>query len=116
MKGKLIKMDMKVMDSPEHEHTLKCGHKKFLHLDHVDYLEKNGHLHHKHEDHWDECSFAVTDSNQNGENNITAEMHDKNCGHDQVVHGDHKDFLVNGRLHHVHSDHVDDHGAVNELI
>jgi hypothetical protein len=29
-----------------------------------------------------------------------------------VPHGDHFDYLVNGRLHHRHGDHCDDHGAV----
>jgi hypothetical protein len=27
-------------------------------------------------------------------------------------HGDHLDYLVNGRLHHPHGDHCDDHGPV----
>jgi UDP-2,3-diacylglucosamine pyrophosphatase LpxH len=29
-----------------------------------------------------------------------------------VPHGDHVDYLVNGHLHHPHSDHCDDHGPV----
>jgi hypothetical protein len=29
-----------------------------------------------------------------------------------VPHGDHVDFLVNGRLHYPHGDHCDDHGPV----
>jgi hypothetical protein len=29
-----------------------------------------------------------------------------------VPHGDHMDYLVNGRLHHRHGDHCDDHGPV----
>jgi hypothetical protein len=32
-----------------------------------------------------------------------------------VPHGDHLDFLVNGRLHHLHGDHCDDHGPVDVL-
>ena len=34
------------------------------------------------------------------------------CGHEAVPHGDHVDYLVNGRLHHQHGDHCDDHGPV----
>ncbi|MCD8501925.1 MAG: hypothetical protein LRY71_09930 [Bacillaceae bacterium] len=41
--------------------------------------------------------------------------HDDDCGHELVPQGDHVDFLVNGRLHHVHGDHCDDHGPV-ELV
>jgi hypothetical protein len=29
-----------------------------------------------------------------------------------VSHGDHQDFIVDGRLHHAHGDHCDDHGPV----
>src|SRR5580704_10925438 len=38
--------------------------------------------------------------------------HGPNCGHEAVPHGDHIDYLVNGRLHHPHGDHCDDHGPV----
>ena len=33
-------------------------------------------------------------------------------GHEAVPHGDHVDFLVDGRLHHVHDGHCDDHGPL----
>lgn len=36
-------------------------------------------------------------------------QHGAGCGHKQVSHGDHKDFLHDGHLHHVHGDHVDEH-------
>jgi hypothetical protein len=29
-----------------------------------------------------------------------------------VPHGDHVDYLVNGRLHHPHDGHCDDHGPL----
>jgi hypothetical protein len=29
-----------------------------------------------------------------------------------VPHGDHVDYLVDGRLHHPHDSHCDDHGPV----
>jgi hypothetical protein len=38
--------------------------------------------------------------------------HGPACGHEAIPHGDHVDYLVNGRLHRPHGDHCDDHGAV----
>jgi hypothetical protein len=38
--------------------------------------------------------------------------HGPGCGHAQVPHGDHVDYLVDGRLHHPHGDHCDDHGPL----
>lgn len=38
-----------------------------------------------------------------------AHSHGPGCGHKQIQHGDHKDFLHDGHLHHVHGDHVDEH-------
>jgi hypothetical protein len=32
-----------------------------------------------------------------------------------VQHGAHMDFIHDGRLHSVHGDHTDDHGAVTLL-
>jgi hypothetical protein len=31
-----------------------------------------------------------------------------------VPHGDHVDYLVNGRLHHQHGNHCDDHGPLEK--
>ena len=39
-------------------------------------------------------------------------VHGEGCGHEAVPHGDHVDYIVNGRLHHQHGDHCDDHGPV----
>lgn len=33
----------------------------------------------------------------------------------QVPHGDHIDYIVDGRLHHPHGDHCDDHGPVEVI-
>jgi hypothetical protein len=33
-----------------------------------------------------------------------------------VPHGDHFHYLVNGRLHHVHNGHCNDHGPVEMII
>jgi hypothetical protein len=38
--------------------------------------------------------------------------HGPTCGHEKMPHGDHTDYLVDGRLHHQHGEHCDDHGAV----
>ena len=38
--------------------------------------------------------------------------HGTDCGHVSFPHGDHTDYIVNGRLHHQHGDHCDDHGPV----
>ncbi|EDP59878.1 hypothetical protein AND4_00678 [Vibrio sp. AND4] len=32
-----------------------------------------------------------------------------------MKHGDHIDYIVDGRLHHQHGDHCDDHGPI-ELV
>jgi hypothetical protein len=37
---------------------------------------------------------------------------ERGCGDKTVPHADHVDYLVNGRLHHPHGDHCDDHGSV----
>lgn len=42
-------------------------------------------------------------------------IHGPGCGHDRVRHGDHIDYVVNGRLLHRHGDHYDDHGPVRLL-
>lgn len=99
----------------QHQHSLGCGHTKILHEDHVDYVH-NGHLHHAHEDHWDECKLEVNEKNPDNCNHVEAVcQHTPDCGHEQVPHGDHTDYLVNGRLQHVHGDHIDDHGPVEVL-
>lgn len=35
--------------------------------------------------------------------------HGPDCGHTQIEHGDHIDYLHDGHLHHPHKDHVDEH-------
>eukprot|EP01017_Pseudomicrothorax_dubius_P042550 TRINITY_DN6963_c0_g1_i1.p1 TRINITY_DN6963_c0_g1~~TRINITY_DN6963_c0_g1_i1.p1 ORF type:complete len:261 (-),score=39.82 TRINITY_DN6963_c0_g1_i1:114-896(-) len=39
-------------------------------------------------------------------------IHNKGCGHIFIYHNGHIDYIVEGRLHHPHTDHCDDHGAV----
>ncbi|WP_134698791.1 hypothetical protein [Ammoniphilus sp. YIM 78166] len=99
----------------DHKHSIACGHTKIRHDDHIDYVH-NGHLHHEHEGHWDECTIPVSAVNPAECKPMNCGCtHDKECGHEMVPHGDHMDYLVNGRLHHVHGDHCDDHGPV-ELV
>ena len=33
-------------------------------------------------------------------------VHGPDCGHEAVPHGDHVDYIVEGRLHHPHGDHT----------
>lgn len=108
---------VKVADH-EHQHGPGCGHLAIDHDGHVDYLH-DGHLHHLHGDHVDECVLEVTAANPDGCTSSHLEcdhekdhVHGPDCGHPQVPHGDHVDYLVNGHLHHPHGDHCDDHGPV----
>ena len=41
--------------------------------------------------------------------------HSSHCEHYRVIHGDHIDYLVNGRLEYPHSDHIDDHGPLQMI-
>jgi hypothetical protein len=43
----------------------------------------------------------------------TTHVHGPGCGHEAVPHGDHIDYLVDGRLHHPHGDHCDNHAWSN---
>lgn len=97
----------------EHAHGPGCGHEAVMHDGHVDYLH-DGHLHHPHGDHYDEHAVAVSAENPTGCDEIAEDHHAHGpaCGHPQVPHGDHVDYLVEGRLHHPHSGHCDDHGAL----
>jgi hypothetical protein len=47
--------------TPDHPHGPGCGHPSVVHAgQHVDYLV-DGHAHHAHEGHWDECDRRVFD-------------------------------------------------------
>lgn len=98
----------------DHVHGKDCGHTAILHDGHVDYLH-DGHLHHVHGDHVDEHVIAVSAANPEGcaaKADCGSHVHGPGCGHEVVPHGDHVDYLVEGRLHHVHAGHCDDHGAL----
>lgn len=40
-------------------------------------------------------------------------QHGPDCGHPAIQHGHHTDYLVEGRLHHQHGEHCDDHGSAD---
>lgn len=108
-------MEHHTHNNHEHNHSIACGHTKIQHGDHIDYVHE-GHLHHEHNGHWDECTIPVSEANPNDEKKLNCGCkHNSSCGHELVPHGDHMDYLVNGKLHHVHGDHCDDHGYI-ELV
>lgn len=46
---------------------------------------------------------------------VTKELkhrHSLSCGHPQISHNGHLDYIVDGRLHYQHGDHCDDHGPI----
>ncbi len=94
-----------------HVHSANCGHLRIRHDDHVDYLH-DGHLHHPHEGHYDEHVIAVSATNPAECQPIACSCGHSGCGHPLVPHGDHMDYLCEGRLHHPHGDHCDDHGVL----
>ena len=105
-------------DDHSHEHGADCGHVAIQHDGHKDYLH-DGHMHHAHGDHVDEHSISVDGSNKsectpdhNCASHEASHTHGPDCGHEVVPHGDHKDYLVAGHLHHSHDGHCDDHGPV----
>ena len=116
----MSKCNHKHHENHEHEHKDDCGHTKIKHNDHYDYLH-DGHLHHSHEGHYDEHSIDVSERNPNMCNPIDEKScekehkHGHDCGHEAIPHGDHTDYIVNGRLHHPHNGHCDDHGPIEVL-
>lgn len=104
-----------IHENHDHVHGKDCGHTAIKHGDHIDYIH-DGHLHHAHGDHVDECVIEVSEINPDHCNKVEdTHIHDDNCGHEKIPHGNHIDYLVDGRLHHVHGDHVDDHGPVEVI-
>lgn len=101
-----------------HRHGPGCGHTAIRHEGHIDYLH-DGHLHHPAGEHVEEHRIEV--SRRNPER-CTPEQecahHAEHGGahgrhhHPAIPHGDHVDYLHEGRLHHHHGDHCDDHGPV----
>lgn len=95
----------------KHVHSENCGHTRIQHDGHTDYLH-DGHLHSAHEGHYDEHVIEISAANPDVCAPISCTCGHEECGHERVPHGDHEDFLVDGRLHHKHGDHCDDHGPL----
>ncbi|CAH0991306.1 hypothetical protein SIN8267_01408 [Sinobacterium norvegicum] len=100
-----------------HTHGSNCGHTAIRHGDHIDYLA-DGKLHHPHGGHCDEHSIELSNTNPaqcHPTQGCAGHVHGPDCGHEAIQHDDHTDFIVDGRLHHQHGDHCDDHGPI-ELV
>lgn len=98
----------------DHTHGARCGHQSIDHDGHTDYLH-DGHLHRMHGDHVDEHSLEAGPSActpGHGGDHEAAHRHTASCGHEQVPHGDHVDYVVEGHLHRPHEGHCDVHGDV----
>ena len=105
---------MKCHEHAEHGHVHHdhCGHPQVRHNGHVDFLH-DGHLHHAHNGHYDEHTIEVSATNPAGCHPVACACGGHHgCGHPTVPHGDHTDYLIDGRLHHPHGDHCDDHGPL----
>ncbi len=95
-----------------HQHSIACGHTKIKHEDHIDYLH-DGELHRENDGKWVKCVIPVTEKNPAESKTLPCGCdHTDACGHEMVPHGDHMDYLVNGRLHHVKNGECYDHGPV----
>ncbi|HYQ91679.1 MAG TPA: hypothetical protein VES89_06285 [Candidatus Competibacteraceae bacterium] len=109
--------DCQPHEAHPHQHGPGCGHPAIRHQDHLDYLHE-GHLHHPHGDHYDEHRLEISATHPGGCETTTTtccqrgHQHGPGCGHEPVPHGDHLDYLVEGRLHHPHGDHGDGHRKV----
>lgn len=108
---KEVVMSCTIHPNHPHVHSEHCGHTRVQHNDHIDYLH-DGHLHHPHEGHYDEHVLEISATNPNQCVPIPCQCGHQGCGHEAVPHGDHIDYLVDGRLHHPHGDHCDDHGPL----
>lgn len=104
-------------DSSAHTHGKNCGHTGIHHSGHVDYLV-DGKLEHCEND-GSTCCHTLEVSGDNPAccqplTDCAAKGHEHGpgCGHEAIQHGDHVDYIVDGRLHHTHNGHCDDHGPV----
>ena len=104
-----------------HQHGSDCGHTAIRHGEQTGYLHE-GHLHVSHGDHFDDAAMEVNSRNperctpqHDCGDHASEHKHNAHCGHEQVPHGNHVDYLVGDHLHHEHDDHCDDHGRVEIL-
>ena len=112
-------MDLKILSSHRHQHGPNCGHTAVEHEGHIDYLH-DGELHHSEGHNCAAHVIAISGVNpafctaeHPAQGHDQAHVHGPGCGHAQIPHGDHFDYLVDGQLHHPHGTHCDNHGTVN---
>lgn len=105
----------------EHKHGPNCGHTAIRHGNQTGYLH-DGQLHLEHDGHFDDGAVDVDSVNperctpdHSCAGHSSQHTHGPDCGHQQVPHGDHVDYLVDNHLHHPHGSHCDDHGPVEVL-
>ncbi len=101
-------------NSNTHNHGPACGHVAVRHGNHIDYIE-DGKLSHAASGQTEEHVIEVSATNPvrcTKDHHADGHRHGPGCGHEAVPHGDHVDYLVDGRLHHPHGDHCDDHGPL----
>ena len=75
-----------------------------------------GRQHHPAADGVEDHAIAVDGRNPDGcttPEEACGHQHGPDCGHPAVPHGGHTDYLVDGRLHHPHEGHCDDHGPLD---
>lgn len=112
---------LKHHENHDHVHGNGCGHTAVLHNGHIDFIH-DGHLHHMHEGHVDEHCIEISDKNPDrctkglSINHDSGHVHGPGCGHEAIPHGDHICYLVDGRLHHPHDGHCDDHGPITVIV
>jgi hypothetical protein len=92
------------------------------HGDHVDYLTDDR-LEHQREDRIEAHRIEISEQNpdrctpDHRCSEHEGHLHDRESAehrhHPRVPHGDHLDYIHEGRLHRHHGDHCDDHGPVD---
>lgn len=99
-------------------HSSDDGHIAINHDGHIDHLH-DGHLHSVHDGHVDEHVLSVSAAHPVAEKLVKQVKHTKHNhssddnDHPTIQHGDHFDYVHDGKLHHVHGDHVDNHGKLD---
>jgi hypothetical protein len=99
-------------EAHSHVHGANCGHRAIRHGDHLDYLH-DGHLHFAGASGIEEHRIEVSQRNPDGCVSGRCRSRHDDQSSARSPHGDHWDYLIDGRLHHPHGDHCDDHGLVD---
>jgi hypothetical protein len=70
-------------------------------------------MHSQHGDHVDEHVLSVSATNPAQCTGTQCAGDHQSQGEERIPHGDHMDYIHEGRLHSRHGDHCDDHGALS---